>query len=374
MKKLIALSLACGMAAALAGCGGAPSSAPASSPEPFNMSTTTPETMPDAGSSTLDTAIPAAPDAAAPATPPGAGFVYSVEPSVTAESIGPLLQMRGDDERGEFGDDFNAYDMYLDENIFAITQNGKCGLIDTDGVIVLPCEYDSFTVAFDKDILALKGDAYFEIDEEDGKYTARPVTGSELPDLQGTAPNPMLIWVPAENTLYRSEAGDTYFASVYDKKMPCPAMVATETQKDGDNQFASGLTGWVLTDGVKAVSEVYDSVGSFSSGIAPVTKDGKAGYIDAAGKVVIPLEYDVGDAASVLPASRPCKATYGTVVLVKDGVWSLCDTTGAAIIPAGTFDAVTPVYKDKAFVQKDGKWGVVRLTGRYAGDQTGLDD
>lgn len=39
----------------------------------------------------------------------------------------------------------------------------------------------------------------------------------------------------------------------------------------------------------------YDSVGNYSEGLAPVTKDGKTGYIDTEGQLIIPLIYDSGD-------------------------------------------------------------------------------
>ena len=37
------------------------------------------------------------------------------------------------------------------------------------------------------------------------------------------------------------------------------------------------------------------------------------------------------------------------------------DTAGNVVIPGGVFDAICPVYNGKCWVQKDGKWGVVRL-------------
>lgn len=39
---------------------------------------------------------------------------------------------------------------------------------------------------------------------------------------------------------------------------------------------------------------IYEDVGSFSEGLACVKKDGKIGYIDKSGEVVIPFEYEDG--------------------------------------------------------------------------------
>jgi len=50
--------------------------------------------------------------------------------------------------------------------------------------------------------------------------------------------------------------------------------------------------GDLLTVPAKSLSNYYDKVCDFSEGLAAVVKDGKLGFVDTTGKVVIPLTYD----------------------------------------------------------------------------------
>lgn len=58
--------------------------------------------------------------------------------------------------------------------------------------------------------------------------------------------------------------------------------------------------GWVFVDdngqAVLTLDQDYDTVLDFSSGLAPVWKDGKAGFIDRTGEEVVPCRYDYASA------------------------------------------------------------------------------
>lgn len=374
MKKTLTLTLACALA--LTGCGTPAASGAAdatASPAPAAQST------PATAESTAVEPKPA--ESAAPEG--AAGYTWAVEPTIEAEDIQPLVLMRGDDELDELGKDFNAYGMTLDEDVFSIEQNGKYGLIDTKGRLLLPCAYDSLIVGYDDTILAWNvdttggsEDAYFVIDEEDGVYTPRSIESSQVPAAQGTAPNPGLYWVPELNAIYHNSVGDSYLTTPYVGRQPVAACYAAKLEKDGDSQFVSEEDGYVLTDGAKPVSdEHYDNVGCYSCGLFPVARDGKVGYLDAAGKVVIPLEY--GMSFHMGYGVGVGNVTYGTVVLRQGGEntqYALYDTAGQPIIPFGDFEGLSAVYEDELWAKKDGKWGVLRLAKRYAEEQTGRDD
>jgi len=51
-------------------------------------------------------------------------------------------------------------------------------------------------------------------------------------------------------------------------------------------------SGFVDTNGRLVIPAIYDEVGSFSNGFAPVYKDGKWGIINTRGDIVIPIEHD----------------------------------------------------------------------------------
>ena len=66
----------------------------------------------------------------------------------------------------------------------------------------------------------------------------------------------------------------------------------------------------------------YDSVGCLEQGLALVEKDGKYGFVDAAGNEVIPVQYDY--ALSFLE---------GFARVEKNGKYGLINTTGHEVIP-----------------------------------------
>ena len=66
----------------------------------------------------------------------------------------------------------------------------------------------------------------------------------------------------------------------------------------------------------------YEDAKAFSDGLAGVQKDGKYGYIDKEGKVIIPFEYD--DAKSF---------SEGLAAVKKDGKYGFVDKEGNEVIP-----------------------------------------
>ena len=115
---------------------------------------------------------------------------------------------------------------------------------------------------------------------------------------------------------------------------------------------------------------IYEECGSESDGLLAVMQDGKWGYVNTEGEVVIPIEYDGSwkglsfndPATGELKEMDYCYAFSGGYVPVcKDGEWELKDTEGNTVILAGTFEEIRPVQDGRCWVKKDGKWGVIEL-------------
>ncbi len=128
---------------------------------------------------------------------------------------------------------------------------------------------------------------------------------------------------------------------------------------------------------------IYDECGSQSNGLSAVCQNGKWGYVNGKGEVIIPIEYDsswkqypvfdIGARRSSNHTKEYCyAASEGYVVLCKDGEWELRDTVGNIIIPKGNFEAIRPVFDGKCWVKKDGKWGVIKvgLDNNVSGDKS----
>ena len=68
-----------------------------------------------------------------------------------------------------------------------------------------------------------------------------------------------------------------------------------------------------------------DSFGNFKDGLRWVEKDEKYGYINSAGKVVVPLEYDWAEDFGILAP--------GLARVKKDGKYGVVNTAGKVVIP-----------------------------------------
>jgi len=100
--------------------------------------------------------------------------------------------------------------------------------------------------------------------------------------------------------------------------------------------------GWFLIDGRGApllAPFIFDNVpDEFSEGLARFVKDGKMGFFDKSGKIVIPASYDFA-----LPfengAARVCRGCaqerYGEHYSMTGGQWGAVDRRGRFVVPLG---------------------------------------
>jgi hypothetical protein len=99
----------------------------------------------------------------------------------------------------------------------------------------------------------------------------------------------------------------------------------------------------------------YDRLGSqgkgqglvFTDGLAQARKDGKCGFVNINGEVVIPLEYD--DVQWFNNGLAPVK---------KDGKWGVINTNGDTVIPF-EYESISSFYDDTTFANQDGKMGII---------------
>lgn len=96
----------------------------------------------------------------------------------------------------------------------------------------------------------------------------------------------------------------------------------------------------------------YKYVDCLEEGLAAVKKDGKWGYIDTTGQVVVPVQYD--DIASF---------REGLAKVKKDGKYGFVDKTGQVVIPL-QYDYAWSFSEGLATVKKNGKIGYIDKTGK----------
>ena len=110
-----------------------------------------------------------------------------------------------------------------------------------------------------------------------------------------------------------------------------------------------GKYGFIDTTGVEVIPVTWDLAGSFSEGLAPVMKDGQISYIDTDGEIVftLPWRADIG--------SLYYRSFSDGMALVYDSdsrKYGYVDHAGALAIPC-EWDEARPFSMGRAFVRKN---------------------
>lgn len=228
--------------------------------------------------------------------------------------------------------------------------------------------------AYDVNSLTVKKISYDEVSPIEGGYLKYQDGKWGLCDPMGNAITPA-IYTGISDIIY---------------PMVSDGMVAVAQEINGEE-----LWGFVDTNGNVVVQPQYVEVGDFSDGLAMVSKRGpdivennelmgpitrqtyKYGFIDKAGKEVIPLIYDSVSYTDVHSGdsflgfmTRRYGFSEGLVSVEKDGKWGVIDTSGNTVIPftdkygsIGSFHdglACVSVY-DKYWIPK---YGYIDKTGK----------
>ena len=164
--------------------------------------------------------------------------------------------------------------------------------------------------------------------------------------------------------LYTVNAQDTPVTRI--PTMPIP-VVRTERIVDTveQNVFFSGPYG-IFDQSQMLTDFLYNQMGSYSEGLLAVEKDGRWGYINRMGEVIIPIEYDASwtnFTSWLMDVDRPFAyaASEGFIPLVRDGVWELRTIDNELVIEPGIFEAIRPVHQGRSWVKQDGLWGIIEI-------------
>jgi hypothetical protein len=283
------------------------------------------------------------------------------------------IKFQGEDQKFGFKDQNGKvvvsiiYDEVEDfENNRAIVKSfGKKGVINLEGDILIPLEFDEVE-AFKNNLAIVSSNNRFGVLDIDGnpilpvKYELINIRQNSILAFNDIADRDWLLFdlkgkkidLPAYNYL-------DYFMETF-------LVVGENVQTDIFSKKVGGK--WFLLDGNgKKVNDVpYDFIeGNFgelykvcsggkyneSEGFVEKTK-GQCGFIDATGKISIPLVYD--DAKNL---------SEGLVPVKLNGKWGFIDSNGKMIIPA-TFNYVEGFSDDLSVVYNGKKYGFIDKTGK----------
>ena len=114
----------------------------------------------------------------------------------------------------------------------------------------------------------------------------------------------------------------------------------------------NGKDGFTDESGKIVIPAQFDEVRNFSEGLAPVKQNGKWGYIDKTGEIVIPAQFDyIGNFSEGLASVK------------QNGKWGFIDKTGKMVIPA-QFDDALGFSEGLASVEQIGEYGYIDKTGK----------
>ncbi|HEY9047764.1 MAG TPA: WG repeat-containing protein [Ohtaekwangia sp.] len=208
------------------------------------------------------------------------------------------------------------------EDMCLIVVNGKHGFLDRSGNMVVKPQYDYATNFAEGIAIVLTKDKMGAIDKK-GNMVIPAIYFGLLAPAEGLVPASKY---PEKKWGFMDTKGKTVIPFVYDNVKNAP----------GVNPFKNGLAtvtlqgkmGYIDKTGKMVIANKFDQADDFEGDLAKASYKGKWGFIDKTGKFVIPAIYE----------SYPAGFSEG-LAHVNTGPWDhpqfgYFDTTGKMIIPA----------------------------------------
>lgn len=256
-------------------------------------------------------------------------------------------------------------------NYSVIRQNGKYGIIDYSGNMVVPAEYDDYYTCWCGEVTLFN-----IINEKNDEYEYCSIDSSNQVVYYAAEhhdSSPKYYWNSNEEKIYVKDADEEQGEEYTGKK----AVVVCEADvKKSDNGFydispvSEPLYGLAKKDKLILDMQYTDFYAPAYKGagltcIAFENDEGKWGYVGSDGKTIIDFKCD-GDMSAYCGkviddemAVHPYLFTDDYLPVSIYSSYSYYDIDGNCIVKPGEFDQARPAHNGKAWVMKSGKWGVI---------------
>lgn len=256
-------------------------------------------------------------------------------------------------------------------NYSVIRQNGKYGIIDYSGNMVVPAEYDDYYTCWCGEVTLFN-----IINEKNDEYEYCSIDSSNQVVYYAAEhhdSSPKYYWNSNEEKIYVKDADEEQGEEYTGKK----AVVVCEADvKKSDNGFydispvSEPLYGLAKKDKLILDMQYTDFYAPAYKGagltcIAFENDEGKWGYVGSDGKTIIDFKCD-GDMSAYCGkviddemAVHPYLFTDDYLLVSIDSSYGYYDIDGNCIVKPGEFDQARPAHNGKAWVMKSGKWGVI---------------
>ena len=200
-----------------------------------------------------------------------------------------------------------------------IEQDGKCGIINNDWRIVVPCEYDSIEFFY-------PNSNYYALLKKDDKECKFSLTNKPLQEItserRGMGRQQCYDICQNEKWGLSDKNNVVVIPCMYDQR------IGWSGRNDGRGEYSNYLGacindkwGFINYDNSIIIPFVFDKVGVFGCGVAPVLLDDKWGVIDTNGSFVINPQYE---------AIQECYDS-GYISVKQNGKWGIVNTKGEII-------------------------------------------
>ena len=259
-------------------------------------------------------------------------------------------------------------------NYSVIRQNGKYGIIDYSGNMVVPAEYDDYYTCWCGEVTLFN-----IINEKNDEYEYCSIDSSNQVVYYAAEhhdSSPKYYWNSNEEKIYVKDADEEQGEEYTGKK----AVVVCEADvKKSDNGFydispvSEPLYGLAKKDKLILDMQYTDFYAPAYKGagltcIAFENDEGKWGYVGSDGKTIIDFKCD-GDMSAYCGkviddemAVHPYLFTDDYLPVSIDSSYGYYDIDGNCIVKPGEFDQARPAHNGKAWVMKSGKWGVIAFS------------
>lgn len=256
-------------------------------------------------------------------------------------------------------------------NYSVIRQNGKYGIIDYSGNMVVPAEYDDYYTCWCGEVTLFN-----IINEKNDEFEYCSIDSSNQVVYYAAEhhdSSPKYYWNSNEEKIYIKDADEEQGEEYTGKK----AVVVCEADvKKSDNGFydispvSEPLYGLAKKDKLILDMQYTDFYAPAYKGagltcIAFENDEGKWGYVGSDGKTIIDFKCD-GDMSAYCGkviddemAVHPYLFTDDYLPVSIDSSYGYYDIDGNCIVKPGEFDQARPAHNGKAWVMKSGKWGVI---------------
>lgn len=256
-------------------------------------------------------------------------------------------------------------------NYSVIRQNGKYGIIDYSGNMVVPAEYDDYYTCWCGEVTLFN-----IINEKNDEYEYCSIDSSNQVVYYAAEhhdSSPKYYWNSNEEKIYVKDADEEQGEEYTGKK----AVVVCEADvKKSDNGFydispvSEPLYGLAKKDKLILDMQYTDFYAPAYKGagltcIAFENDEGKWGYVGSDGKTIIDFKCD-GDMSAYCGkviddemAVHPYLFTDDYLPVSINSSYGYYDIDGNCIVKPGEFDQARPAHNGKAWVMKSGKWGVI---------------